>query len=175
MSITMKVESHASRLFGLRHTLMALCTVGLLAACDGNSGKNLAVTPVEIDPGTSCSLDGMLLYDGQETPDYFCDTVEMFNTVLNPQQARKITAIYVQDMGKADWIKPVGQWIDAKTATYVIGSNKTGSMGPTIASFSTMADAQAFAQANGGKVLRFGEVEADQVSLDGGALHDHSM
>ena len=61
MSITMKVESHASRLFGLRHTLMALCTVGLLAACDGNSGKNLAVTPVEIDPGTSCSLDGMLL------------------------------------------------------------------------------------------------------------------
>ena len=48
-------------------------------------------------------------------------------------------------------------------------------MGPTIASFSTMADAQAFAQANGGKVLRFGEVEADQVSLDGGALHDHSM
>jgi copper chaperone NosL len=86
-----------------------------------------------------------------------------------------VTALFVQDMGKTDWDKPVGSWIDAKKAFYVLGSKRLGSMGPTAASFSSQADAQAFAAQHGGKVLKFDEVTPDMANLDGGALHDQTM
>ncbi|NMG69585.1 nitrous oxide reductase accessory protein NosL [Parazoarcus communis] len=169
-----------------RRFLLASAAAGLLAACGtGESGGKPAVA-IEIDTSSSCALDGMLLadypgpkaqihYEGLAQPDWFCDTVEMFSIHLNPEQARRVTAMYVQDMGKADWERPRGHWIDARSAVYVQGSRRRGSMGPTMASFSTEADARAFAQAWGGKVLRFNEVTPDMVVLDGGALHDQRM
>ena len=89
-------------------TLM-LAAVAALAAC-GQSATSTAVVPLEIEQGTSCSLDGMLLadypgpkaqiqYAGQTEPDFFCDTVEMFHTVLDPEQLRAVRGIFVQDMG----------------------------------------------------------------------------
>jgi hypothetical protein len=56
----------------------------------------------------------------------------MFSLLLKPEQARKVSAAYVQDMDKADWAAPKGAWIDAKAAFYVVGSKKRGAMGPTI-------------------------------------------
>jgi copper chaperone NosL len=164
-----------------------LLTTGLLTACSDPQGAgDAAVKPVEITTATACALDGMLLADypgpkaqihfaGRPAPDFFCDTTEMFNIWHNPEQATRIAAIYVQDMGGTDWDKPQGHWINAKTAFYVTGSKRLGSMGPTIASFAREADARTFAQAHGGTVLRFEEVSANQSMLDGGALHDHSM
>lgn len=178
---------------GCRHTpldrrrfLTAAAATGLLAACGAPDGGDGAVAALEIDRGTSCALDGMLLadypgpkaqihYSGTPQPDWFCDTLEMFSVYLNPEQARRVTALFVQDMGKADWDKPVGNWIDARQAFYVFGSKRLGSMGPTAASFSSEADAQAFAAQHGGKVVKFGEVTPDMAVLDGGALHDQSM
>lgn len=170
-----------------RRFLLAGAAAGLLAACGSGDGSGrTAVAAVEIDDGTSCALDGMLLadypgpkaqihYDGVAQPDWFCDTVEMFSIYLNPEQARRVAALYVQDMGKADWDEPRGNWIDAKTAIYVYGSKRRGSMGPTIVSFSTEADATAFVGSWGGKVLRFADISPDMVALDGGALHDQRM
>ena len=169
-----------------RRFLIASAAAGLLAACGGSSDGSGAVAALEIDRSTSCALDGMLLadypgpkaqdhYSGLAQPDWFCDTLEMFNVYLNPEQARLVTGMFVQDMGKTDWDKPVANWIDAKTAIYVFGSKRLGSMGPTAASFSSEADAQAFAAQHGGKVLKFDEVKPDMVILDGGALHDQSM
>lgn len=169
-----------------RLALAAFAAAGLLAGCGaGDSGGN-AVVAVEIDAGTSCALDGMILadypgpkaqihYDGQVQPDFFCDTVEMFSIYLNPEQARRVAALYVQDMGKADWDNPKGHWIDARRAVYVHGSKRHGSMGPTIASFGSEADAQKFIETYGGKLLRFDDVKPDMVTLDGGALHDQRM
>src|SRR5690606_27776622 len=94
-------------------------------------------------------------YADQEQPAFFCDTVELFNTLLAGEQVRAIRAIYVQDMGQADWNEPKGHWIDAKTAFYVVGSKRQGSMGPTIASFAHEAAAQQFVSTYSGKVLRF--------------------
>lgn len=170
-----------------RRFLVAGAAAGLLAACsrsDENAGSTRVA--VEIDDSTSCVLDGMLLadypgpkaqihYDGLTAPDWFCDTVEMFSLYLNPEQARRVNAMFVQDMGKADWDHPRGHWIDARTASYVHGSTRRGSMGPTIASFATEPDAQAFAGQYGGKVLRFDEITPAMVVLDGGALHDQRM
>ena len=114
-------------------------------------------------------------YAGQAQPSFFCDTVELFNTLLAGEQVRAIKAVYVQDMGQAQWEQPVGHWIDAKTAIYVLGSKRHGSMGPTIASFAQEADAVKFAAEYGGKVLHFADIKADMVDLSGGALHDTRM
>lgn len=165
--------------------LLAAFAAATLAGCD-RAQTSTAVAPVEITQGTSCALDGMLLVDypgpkaqihyaGQPAPDFFCDTVEMFNIYLQPEQARVVRALYVQDMGKADWDQPQGNWIDAKNAFFVHGSKRRGSMGATIASFALEADAAKFAAEYGGKVYRFAEVTPDMVILDGGALHDSTM
>ena len=175
-----------SRLIRLRSALTVMLAAGLLAACGADKGSDSSILAVEIDRSTSCALDGMLLadypgpkaqihYDGLNEPEFFCDTVEMFSIYLNPEQARRVSAMYVQDMAKADWDNPKGHWIDARTATYVHGSKRTGSMGPTIASFASADDARKFADTEGGKVLRFDEVTPDMAILDGGALHDKRM
>jgi copper chaperone NosL len=154
-----------------------------LSAC--GKTETATVQPMSLTQGASCSLDGMLLmdYPGPKAqihydhgdPDFFCDTVEMFSIYLRPEQQKRITAVYTHDMGKASWEAPREEWIDATKAFYVIGSNKLGGMGPTLASFARQEDAQAFAKVNGGKVLRFEEVTIDMVSLDGGVLRDEAM
>lgn len=134
---------------------------------------------------THCSLDGMLIADypgpkaqihyADGAPEFFCDTVELFSLYLAPEQRRAIRALYVQDMAAADWDAPRAHWIDARTAWFVYGSRRRGAMGPTLASFSHETDARAFAQAYGGRVLRFDQVTPDMVVLDGHALHDRRM
>ena len=61
-----------------------------------------------------------LYYQGDARPHWCCDTVEMFNTVLKPEQARPIRAVLVQDMALADWEHPRGHWFDARTGWYVL-------------------------------------------------------
>jgi copper chaperone NosL len=164
----------------------ALAGVAGLVGCSQADNSAQSLTPVEIDRSTSCELDGMLLADypgpkaqvhfaGQGTPSFFCDTVELFATLLAGEQVRTARAVYVQDMGQADWSAPQGHWIDAKSAVYVVGGKRHGSMGPTIGSFAQEADARKFAAEYGGKVLRFAEITPAMVDLSGGALHDTRM
>lgn len=156
-----------------------------LAAC-GDGGSPTASAPADFTASTACVLDGMLLaehpgpkaqihYEGAAAPEFFCDTVEMFNVYLQPEQVRAVRALYVQDMGKAEWDAPRGQWIDAHGAFYVVGSKRRGSMGPTIASFADREAATRFAAEYGGQVVAFDEVKPETVVLDGGALHDQHM
>ena len=171
----------------VRHPrILAVLAVAALAACGQQADTATAPVPLEITRGTACELDGMLLadypgpkaqihYAGQAEPAFFCDTVEMFHLILNPEQARAVRGLFVQDMGQADWNEPRGHWIDAKTAYFVHGSKRLGSMGPTIASFAREADAAKFAAEYGGKVLRFADITPELVALDGGALHDSGM
>lgn len=170
------------------HPVAALLLAGLvsLGGCERNEAGGAGVAPLDIVPGTSCALDGMLLadypgpkaqihYAGRAEPDWFCDTVEMFNVYLSPEQVRVITAVYVQDMAAAAWDKPAGNWVDARAAWYVVGSRRHGSMGPTFASFAQRTDAEKFAAGHGGTVHAFAEVTPDMAVLDGGALHDSVM
>jgi len=171
-----------------RRTLLVglglLSIQGLLAACSRTAA--VAIAPADFDPATACDLDGMLLADypgpkaqiffGDQTrPVWYCDTVEMFSTLLRPEQVRKVTAVYTQDMALADWGKPHGHWFDARTGLYVVGSRRRGSMGPTIAGFQHEDAAKKFADAYGGRVVRFADVQPDMVDLSGGAMHDHRM
>lgn len=172
-----------SRHQGLRdlRSLLLLGTVALVS-CSAD-----APPPQSVEPGSDmvCTLDGMSLADypgpkaqiffGNEPPVFFCDTVEMFAMVLGPESQRDIRAVYTQDMARADWQRPRGHWIDARTAFYVMGSARTGSMGPTFASFAQRAEAEAFAAKHGGQVLAFSEITPAMADLRGGAAHDLGM
>jgi copper chaperone NosL len=168
----------------LPHAVAMMLTCTAIGCARG--GGDAAAAPREVTSGTACSLDGMLLgdypgpkaqihYAGSDEPDYFCDLIEMFRMYLKPEQVRGVRALYVQDMGNTDWERPRGQWVDARTAFFVVGSRRHGSMGPTIASFALEADARRFVTEHGGRVLPFGGVKAEDAVLDGGALHDGQM
>ena len=171
-----------------RHLLLAACCAPLatLFACSNESAGAAALTPAEIEAGTACDLDGMLLADypgpkgqiqyvGTAAPVFCCDTVELFALLLRPEQARPVRAVLVQDMALADWNQPRGHWFDARQGFYVIGSKRHGSMGPTIASFAAQEPAAAFAREFGGRVLRYAEVTPDLADLRGGAGNDQRM
>lgn len=156
-----------------------LVLLALLAACDKTVQQAM---PIDPDSGTSCSLDGMVLTDypgpkaqihyAEGTPEFFCDLMELFATLLEPEQKRKASGIFVQDMGKTSWERPERNWIDARSAVYVAGSKKTGSMGPTFGSFATLQDAEEFVKKEGGKIVRFEQVTLDMVNMQPGAAHD---
>ena len=162
---------------------LAIAGAAVLGGC--SKSEPVAAKPIEMTRGTTCSLDGMTLMDypgpkaqmqyDHGNPDFFCDTIEMFSIYLKPEQQQRVRAIFVQDMAKADWNNPTGHWIDAKTAFYVAGSKRHGSMGRTLASFTSEADANAFAAKEGGKVYRFEQITPDMVVLDGGVLKDQKM
>lgn len=167
-----------------RKLLLPALALSALVACQEADAPS--ITPVDIDADTTCALDGMLLADypgpkaqihfaGLPQPEFFCDTIEMFSVLLNPEQVRKVNAVYVQDMGSADWTTPRGAWIDARSAYYVMGSSKQGSMGATYASFASQAAAEQFVAQYGGHILRFSDFTPEMSKLDGGALHDSHM
>ena len=157
---------------------LALALIAGLAACS-QAAKN--ATAQEPSPDTACSLDGMVLKDfpGSKAqiqyvegkPDYFCDLMELFAMLLAPESKRAVAGVFVQDVGKTDWAHPVGNWIAAKDALYVVGSKKQGSMGPTFGAFSNAQDAAAFAKKEGGKVLPFDQITAEMLDTRG-ALGD---
>lgn len=165
-------------------TLLPALALTALVACQDADAPS--INPVDISADTSCALDGMLLADypgpkaqihfaGLAQPEFFCDTIEMFSVLLNPEQVRKVNAVYVQDMGATDWTSPEGAWIDARTAYYVMGGSKQGSMGATYASFADKAAAEKFVAEYGGHIMMFNDFTPEMSKLDGGALHDSHM
>lgn len=156
--------------------------VALLAALGACSHAVQQAVAVEPGDDTACELDGMVLKDHagpkaqihftEGKPEFFCELTELFGMLLSPESKRAIAGMFVQDMGKTGWDRPQANWIDAKTAFYVVGSRKHGSMGPTFGAFSDMRDAEAFVQKEGGKIVRFNEVTADMVSKPRSAMHD---
>ena len=78
-----------------------------------------------------------------------------------PDQPRDIRAIYVSDMARAtSWEDPgATNWIDARKAFFVIESRKQGGMGAAEAvPFGNRDAADAFAAANGGRVVTFTQI-----------------
>lgn len=171
--------------------LAALTTLGALGAislagCGERTTDAQASGPKEFAADTTCELDGMTLadypgpkaqihYADATAPIFLCDTVELFSTLLQPEQVRKVQAAYVQDMGRADWDQPRGHWIDARGALFVRGSKRLGSMGPTLASFAQEADAKKFVGEHGGTLLRYAEITPAMVDLGGGSKSDTRM
>ena len=112
-------------------------------------------------PKAQVHLKGML------APLFFSQVRDAIAFMRAPEQIAPILAIYVNDMGAAGatWEKPGdGNWIDAQKAFFVVGSAREGGMGaPETVPFATLAEAEAFAKAEGGKVLELSAITDDMV------------
>lgn len=85
------------------------------------------------------------------------------------RSAADITARYVTDAGS-------GQWIEAHKAAYVHGSSALGPMrAGNLPAFATRESARRFADARGGRVLEFTEIDAALVAALAGPGHRHAV
>lgn len=101
-----------------------------------------------------------------EHPIWFSQVRDAIAFTRLPEETDEVSAIYVSDMGKAEsWADPgIGNWVDANTAWFVIGSDMRGGMGaPEAVPFGEEADANAFAKGNGGTIVRLGGIPDEYV------------
>ena len=148
-----------------------------LISCSDNAEKQEVIhQAVAMESADECHLCGMLItrFDGPKGEVFrkeqgdkvfkFCSTRDMFSYYLDPENKRNVAQMLVHDMSKMPWGSDSiddKYFIDAKAAWYVAGSNKTGAMGQTLASFSQQKDATAFANEFGGQVVSFKDINFD--------------
>lgn len=160
----------------MRILLLGFLTL-LLSAC---ADKDDAVVQAaqHFNKQDECHVCGMLI-DGFPGPrgelyqankmHKFCSTRDMLSYYFDPENQHQVQSMFVHDMANSEWNKPDdNHLIDARSAYYVLGSDKEGAMGPTLASFAQQADADAFAQTYGGKVLAFAQLSAEGLQMHSG-------
>ena len=170
---------------GNRACLMLLAGLFLLAGCTEAPESDRSLEPVAIEAGDECHVCGMLItrFPGPKGEAFlrhreqalkFCSTRDLFAWLLQPETAASVQAVYVHDMGRAAWDAPgLEHLIPAETAWYVVGSDRRGAMGPTLASFAERADAEAFAAEHGGRVLAYEAVDLAVLEAMSGAEPSH--
>ncbi len=161
----------------LAATLLAALTAG---GCDDKSSAK-APPPQEVSDNSIadfCNMalaehpgpKGQIFVKGEPRPHWFASVHDVFAFVMLPDTPKAVTAIYVNDMGKAKiWEQPeAGPWIDAHKALYVIDSRKRGGMGEDEAvPFSDRDAAQHFIAENGGRLVAFNDVPRDYILPNG--------
>lgn len=159
-------------------TGLAIAVTSLMSCSDQTEQQKMLHKAVAMESADECHLCGMLItrFDGpkgevfrKETGDQvlkFCSTRDMFSYYLDPENKRNVAQMFVHDMSKMPWGSDSiddKYLIDAKKSWYVVGSEKTGAMGETLASFSLQGDAQTFAKEFGGEVLEFNSINYDTI------------
>ncbi len=160
--------------------LLAMALAGLLPSCEDKSSA--AAPPPQEVSGDSvaqfCNMNlsehpgpkGQIFVKDDPKPFWFASVHDLFSFVMLGDTPKALAALYVNDMGKANnWDQPEpGTWIDARTATYVIGSRKRGGMGEDEAvPFADKQAAERFAQENGGRLVSFDEMPRDYILPSG--------
>jgi copper chaperone NosL len=160
-----------------RALLVAVATALALASCNEQKTAEAPPPPFELTAsaiGHYCGMNlvehtgpkGQIILASRKEPIWFSSARDALTFTMLPEEPKDIRAIYVSDMAKApSWEKPgATNWLDAKQATFVIGSRKKGGMGADEAvPFSDRAAAQSFARENGGQVVAFADVPKDYV------------
>lgn len=100
---------------------------------------------------------GQIILSDKKQARWFTSVRDTISFTLSPEEPKNIAAIYVNDMTAANWDNPgVDNWIDARKAWYVIGSELSGGMGaPEAVPFLTKEKAALFAMKKGGTVYAF--------------------
>lgn len=141
--------------------LAAVFCLGFFAYAQASAGSG---EPQEIPSDVSCGKCGMfpakypqwqsqiVFSDGSMTPFDGCKC--MFGFMFN--MAKYDPAHQSQDIANV-WVKDFnsGDWVDAKNAHYVIGSEVMGPMGKELIPFADAAAAQAFQKKNGGQLAMY--------------------
>jgi len=164
----MKVSGTGKRLGLIVLIILAMFSAGCARA------PMPAPSPVELTRNDSCSLCGMIpvnfpgakvqIHYENGRMEQFCSTLDFFGYYNSPGGPTRITAIYVNDMGKADSDRPAGHWIDTRKAFYVFGGDVVGIMGKeALVPFALKTDADSYAQKHGGSVVKFDEVTLEML------------
>jgi copper chaperone NosL len=163
--------------------ISALLAAGLaLAGCKEQKAAEAPPPPQELTQaamGHYCGMNvlehtgpkGQIILASRLQPVWFSSARDTLSFTMLPEEAKDIRAIYVSDMGKApSWEEPgAANWIEARKASFVIGSRMKGGMGADEAvPFADRSAAEKFASENGGHVVAFQEVPKEYV-LGGGA------
>ncbi|MEH6473709.1 MAG: nitrous oxide reductase accessory protein NosL [Halopseudomonas sp.] len=160
--------------------MLGLLATLLISGCNEDTPETLAAQQVvALESGDECHLCGMIitsfagpkgqLYErGQSQNMRFCSTRDMFAYLLDPEHKHNIQSAFVHDMAVTPWDHPDEQtYIDARQAWYVVGSNRKGAMGPTLASFSSEDAAKVFAKTYQGQLYRFDDLNLALISSMG--------
>lgn len=169
---------------GLRTLFAMLLALGL-AACSEPETAQQALEPVAFHESDECHVCGMIIADfpgpkGQAVEKRgvhkFCSATEMLGWWMQPENRVLGAKLFVHDMGRSDWDKPNDEHlIDATSAYYVAGTSLKGAMGATLASFAEEQAAQKLAAEQGGRVLRFEEIDQAVLQETAAAMpHDMS-
>lgn len=156
----------------------ALILALALAACRDEVAQN--VDPVVLTPetlGHFCQMNllehegpkGQVHLDGLPgAPLFFSQVSDLVTYLRLPEQSNAVLAIYVSDMGAngATWEQPgADNWTDARTATFVVGSDALGGMGaPEIVPFADPSKAEAFTAVHGGVTMTLDAIPDTAIS-----------
>jgi copper chaperone NosL len=155
----------------------AFVVIILLPGCNQNPAGSVVPPPVALDSdamGVFCGMSllehpgpkGQIITASRIDPFWFSSVRDTVAFTLMPDQPRDIRAIYVSDMARAlSWADPgATNWIDARKAFFVIESRRQGGMGAAEAvPFGNRAAADAFATADGGRVVTFAQIPSTYV------------
>lgn len=151
--------------------LAFLALLSLLGACSQEMTQDLSPRDMNAETlGHYCQMNllehpgpkAQLFLEKNPDPLFFSQVRDAIAYARAPEQVAPIVAIYVNDMGRsgATWETPGdGNWISAEKAFYVVQSRRQGGMGaPETIPFATREKADAFARAEGGRVLAYGDI-----------------
>ena len=166
----------------MKRIVLLVALAGALLASGCNDRKTAeAALPQDMTAsaiGRYCGMNvmehpgpkGQIILASQKEPIWFSSARDAISFTMLPEEPKDIRAIYVSDMAKApSWDEPgVANWVDARKASFVIGSKMKGGMGAEEAvPFSDKAAAERFAAENGGRVVAFADVPKDYVLGNG--------
>lgn len=103
---------------------------------------------------------------GFDAPIWFAQVRDAIAYIRSGERVSEIVVVYVNDMGAAtSWSNPgKDNWIEATSATYVLGSSARGGMGASeTVPFAGRDAALAFASEHGGEIAAFGDIPSDAV------------
>lgn len=156
-----------------------LMFVVFLAGCSGEAEKVVEKpAPVHFESADECHVCGMaitrfpgpkgeVITEKEQAVHKFCSTRDMFAWALQPENVVRKHTLYVHDMGQTEWASPDdAALVDAHDAFYVVGSERKGAMGKTLASFAEESAAHDFVIEHGGEVLQYGEITLEQLNTE---------
>lgn len=156
--------------------VLALAGAGL-SACRSDAPSAAPPPAAEAPVEATGHYCGMLLAEhsgpkgqihlaSRDEPLWFTSVRDTIAFLRLPEEARDVTAAYVNDMGRArQWDQPEpGTWIRLDEALLVIESDRVGGMGaPEAVPFSDQATADAYVREHGGRIMRLAEIPDDYV------------
>ncbi len=157
------------------YKFISLIVVVLLTACEKDQPVTMpsAQTLTREANGYYCLMTvlnhngpkGQIILSDKKQALWFTSVRDTIAFTLSAEEPKNIVAIYVNDMTNADWDNPgVDNWIDARNAWYVLGSEVSGGMGaPEAVPFSTKEKAELFAKEKGGAVYAFSSIPKEYI------------